>query len=91
MDEGRVTTETRGRETGPSPVLDGVWDAMDEVNGPDDPPITEKHVQEFIEALNRRGWYITLGPCRPHEWTDEDYCATCGVVATADPRRAFYR
>lgn len=59
-------------------VSDAVWDALDEVNRPDDLPITESRVQGFIEALKRRGWYITLGPCRPHEWSDEGVCMSCG-------------
>lgn len=96
-----MTTENGGRATGPSmheaftpqtadPMFYAVLEALAETMD-DGPMVTTAACQEFIDALNARGYWVRIGPCSPHEWSDEDYCMACGIVATADPRRAFYR
>ena len=61
-----MTNENGGRETGPlrdAVAFDAVWEAMDAVRKPDDDTITEKHVREFLDDLEARGYVVVMCQC----------------------------
>lgn len=83
-----MSTENGGRETGPSmheaftpqtadPMFYAVLEALAETMD-DGPMVTTASCQEFLDALNARGYWVRLGPCSPHEWNADGYCMSCG-------------
>ena len=75
-----MTTKTRGRGTGPSPVFEAVLEALAETMD-DSPMVTNAAVSDFLDELNIRGYQVVLLGCRPHEWLGEtpDFCVACGA------------
>lgn len=77
-----MTTENRGRASGPTHVFEAVLEALAETMD-DSPMVTNAACDEFLDSLNIRGYQVTLLGCRPHEWTDEEprFCVSCGEDA----------